>query len=99
MTAYDQEITHMPTPPEIAKSSGAGGANYNGPSMGQRVDPEFTQGGAPGGLTFESDLPSIAVPGGNPASTNGFSPSPAQDPLGRPGSNDGGGTAPTGNRR
>ena len=89
----------MPTPPQIAKSSGSGGSSSRGPSMSQSSNPEFTQGGAPAGPTFGADLPVTSVPGGSPASTNGYSPSSARDPLGRPGSNDGGGTAPTGTRR
>ena len=59
-------------------------------------NPEFTQGGAPGGETFANDLPSVAVPGGNPATTGGYTPQADQDQLPAPGSNEGCGKAPTG---
>ena len=62
-------------------------------------NPEAIEGGAPGGPTFESELPSVAVPGGKPFTTGGYSPQADQDSLPAPGSTDGNGTAPTGIRR
>lgn len=62
-------------------------------------NPEYTQGGAPAGETFGGDLPVTSVPGGNPATTNGYSPDPTQDKLPAPGSTDGDGLPPTGIRR
>lgn len=69
------------------------------PNPTPEQDPEFTQGGAPGGPDLGSDLPSVAVPGGNPATTNGYSPDASQDQLPPPGSSVGNGTAPDGIRR
>jgi hypothetical protein len=44
-------------------------------------NPDFTQGGAPAGPWFtEGELPSVAVPGGQPMTTNGFSPDPSRTP-------------------
>lgn len=69
------------------------------PNMTPEQDPEYTSGGAPGGPNLGSDLPSVSVIGGPPATTGGFSPSPAQDPLPPPGSTEGSQTPPSGVRR
>jgi len=53
----------MPSPPKIARSTG------NGRTVGRPVvsypeqNPQFTQGGAPAGKTFGSDLPVSSVRG------------------------------------
>ena len=63
-------------------------------------NPESTQGGAPAGETFsDSELPSVAVPGGKPFTTGGYSPQSGQDQLPQPGTDDGCGKAPTGIRK
>jgi len=61
--------------------------------MGPKQVAGRTQGGAPGGLTPGVDLPSVAVPGGRPASTNGYMPTAGQPKLPTPGSDQGGGKA------
>lgn len=54
--------------------------------------------GAPAGETFGSDNPSIAVPGGVPMTTGGYSPQPGNPPLPR-NPNDGQQKAPNGKPR
>jgi hypothetical protein len=71
----------------------------SGPDLGSEQDPEFTQDGAPGGRSLGDDLPSVAVPGGQPFILTGYSPQSDQDSLPAPGSTDGNGKAPEGNRR
>ena len=72
--------------------------------MGERGEiPPFkeaqqTHDGAPAGPTFGADNPSVAVPGGMPMTTGGYSPQPGNPPLPR-NPMDGAGKAPTGNRR
>lgn len=56
--------------------------------------------GAPAGLVpSQGELPSVAVPGGTPFTTGGYSPDGSQDKLPPPGSSEGNQTAPTGVRR
>ncbi len=62
-------------------------------------NPETTQGGAPGGRSLGDDLPSVAVPGGNPANLGGYTPQTDQDQLPPPGSTEGDPKPPTGIRR
>jgi hypothetical protein len=62
-------------------------------------EPSFTQGGAPGGKSMGDDLPSVAVPGGKPFSTGGYTPQADQDQLPTPGSTEGEQKAPSGTRR
>lgn len=62
-------------------------------------DPEYRQGGAPAGEFFGADLPVTSVPGGNPATTGGYSPQADRDKLPAPGSTEGDPLPPTGVRR
>lgn len=62
------------------------GQNGGGKECGCEL-PNFsgaTQGGAPAGKTFGSDLPVSSIPGGgSPATTGGFSPNSANPPFPR----------------
>jgi hypothetical protein len=73
--------------------------NAGGPDLGPEQNPEFTQGGAPGGRSLGDDLPSVAVPGGMPMILTGYVAQSDQDSLPAPGSSDGAGKAPEGNDR
>lgn len=58
--------------------SGSGG---HGDVTYQNQNPEALQGEAPGGLFFsQNELPVSAVPGGNPAQLNGYTPNPRRTP-------------------
>lgn len=85
----------MATPAQLGSDTGRGDMLGGIPEQ----NPESTQGGAPGGETFSGELPSVAVPGGTPFTTGGYSPQADQDQLPRPGSTDGNGIAPTGIRK
>lgn len=85
----------MPTPANIGRAAATGSSGKD--MVGNPgASPEFTQGGAPGGRSLGDDLPSVAVPGGNPANLGGYSPQADQDQLPRPGSTDGDQKSPTG---
>ncbi len=84
------------TPATIGSDTGKGDMLGGIPEQ----NPESTQGGAPAGEFFsEGELPSVAVPGGKPFTTNGYRPQADQDKLPPPGSTIGNGTAPTGIRK
>lgn len=57
-------------------------------------DPNFTQGGAPGGKWPTTGAPRSISGGGMPMTTGGFRPSPENPPLPTPGSDDGSGKMP-----
>lgn len=47
----------------------------------QEQQPDAIHDGAPAGLFFsDAELPVVAVPGGQPMTTNGFSPDPSRTP-------------------
>lgn len=75
----------------------------NGPTANLDQGPEQTadaiHDGAPGGLSMGDDLPSVAVPGGPPATYGGYTPDASQDQLPAPGSTTGDPVAPSGIRR
>lgn len=86
----------MATPAQLGSDTGRGDDLGGIPEQ----NPERIEGGAPAGPWFsESELPVVAVPGGNPANMGGYSPQADQDKLPPPGSSDGCGLAPTGNRK
>lgn len=89
----------MPTPAQIGRAAGPGGSQDHLDGIPEQ-NPEATEGGAPAGPFFsEGELPVVAVPGGNPASLNGYRPSADQDKLPPPGSGDGTTLPPTGIRK
>lgn len=68
--------------PRTLSTTGAGGAGVGnpGPSYPEQ-NPEYLQGAAPAGLVIsESELPSVAVCGGPPATLGGYSPDPSRTP-------------------
>jgi hypothetical protein len=86
----------MATPAQLGSDTGPGDKLGGVPEQ----NPETTQGGAPAGETFsDGELPSVAVPGGQPFTTGGYSPQADQDSLPRPGSSDGCGLPPSGIRK
>ena len=90
----------MATPAQIGQAAGSNGGQQDKVDGIPEQNPESLQGGAPGGPVFsDAELPSVAVPGGTPFTTNGYSPQADQDSLPAPGSTDGCGTAPSGVRR
>jgi len=62
----------MPSPPDIARSTGYGASMSQGPE----ADAEYTDGGAPAGRWPAADWP-VKNEDGPPATYNGFRPSPA----------------------
>ena len=86
------------TPAQIGRAAGPGGSQDQLGGTPEQ-NPERTEGGAPAGEVFGSDLPVVAVPGGTPFTTGGYRPQSDQDKLPAPGSSDGAGIAPTGIRR
>ncbi len=86
----------MPTPAQLGSDTGPGDNLGGIPEQ----NPERTQGGAPAGPWIsEAELPSVAVPGGVPFTTGGYSPQADQDKLPPPGSSEGNGLAPSGVRK
>lgn len=77
-----------------AASGSSGDNSFIGPEQG--IDGQSP--GAPGGRFPQDDLPMNPTPSGGGWS-EGFSPSSENPPLPAPGSNDGAGLPPNGNRR
>ena len=91
----------MRTPRTIHDSGGMGGGVSTGQDKGeiQQTPDGSPHDGAPAGDTFGADLPVVSVPGGPPATFDGYTASPEQEALPAPGSSEGSGTAPSGVRR
>jgi hypothetical protein len=89
----------MANPTTFKEVLAQGDVGGGGPDLGPEQEADAIHDGAPGGLTFEGELPSVAVPGGQPFTTNGYTPDGAQDSLPAPGSEEGNGTAPSGIRK
>ncbi len=91
----------MRTPRTIHDSGSEGAGVSTGMDEGEiRQTPDGSpHDGAPAGDFFGADLPVVSVPGGAPATFDGYTASPEQDKLPAPGSSEGNGIAPSGVRR
>lgn len=82
-----------------ALASSAGDNSGDNSFIGPESAPNNDSGTrAPNGTNIGNDLPVVAAHGG-PGWTEGFSPEPGNPPLPPPGSNEGSGLPPSGNRR
>jgi hypothetical protein len=74
------------TYPSFLGQPGAANPMMGDTMQGPHQDPAFSQGGAPAGRFFGSELPVRAIEGGAPAVLGGFRASPETAPLPPPGS-------------
>lgn len=79
--------------PAFLSPQGAVNPTGGDTKQGPEQNPEFVQGGAPGGK-WPTDGSPRSISGGMPMTTGGFRPSPENPPLPEPGTSNGGGKMP-----